>query len=217
MCWAGSSESGNGPRGAQLVSDLGSNQCFQQGFSSQGYTDARDLFTSGKAAIYYMGTWEIGTFTADTLPAGVKGNIDYFKLPMNPGANTQPNEYFVVSGIGMALSQKNFDAAEKDFIAYLIDKYPALYAQKEQFPPMKVAQPTASATTSDLYRRAAAEIDQLGTKFGVPWDTQLDPTSNTRLEQELTLLAQNEVSADQFVRTIDGVIKENAPRFFSNP
>ena len=52
-----------GAKAVQWMSDLGSNKCFQDGFSSQGYTDARDLFTSGKSAMYQIGTWELASLT----------------------------------------------------------------------------------------------------------------------------------------------------------
>jgi hypothetical protein len=44
--------------------------------------------------------------------------------------------------------------------------------------------------------------------------TQLDPTSNTRLQQELTLLLQGEIDPDEFISTMDGVIAENGPKAF---
>ena len=43
----------------------------------------------------------------------------------------------------------------------------------------------------------------------MPWDTQLDPTSNTRLQQELTLLVQGEITPDEFIETMDDTIAEN--------
>jgi raffinose/stachyose/melibiose transport system substrate-binding protein len=57
-------------------------------------------------------------------------------------------------------------------------------------------------------------MNNLGTVFGKPWDTQLDPTSNTQMQAELTLLAQNQDTPDQFISKVDAVIKENAPKYF---
>jgi raffinose/stachyose/melibiose transport system substrate-binding protein len=48
----------------------------------------------------------------------------------------------------------------------------------------------------------------------MPWDTQLDPTSNTRLQQQGELLLQGEVDPDEFITTMDGVIAENGPKAF---
>ena len=37
-----------------------------------------------------------------------------------------------------------------------------------------------------------------------------DPASNTRLQQELTLLVQGEITPDEFISTVDDSIVENA-------
>ena len=48
----------------------------------------------------------------------------------------------------------------------------------------------------------------------MPWDTQLDPTTNGRLQQELVLLVQGNITPEQFTSTMDNAIKQNAPKFF---
>ncbi len=49
----------------------------------------------------------------------------------------------------------------------------------------------------------------MGTKIAMPWDTQLDPATNTRLQQELTLLVQGDITPDEFVSTMDAALTEN--------
>jgi raffinose/stachyose/melibiose transport system substrate-binding protein len=202
-----------GKRAVQYVSDLGSNDCLQEGWSAASYTDARDLFTTGRAAMYYMGTWELGTMTSPDLPPDVAANIDFFTLPMTAGATTQPNDFIVVSGIGMAMNQSTFDPAVQDWVKYMLTNYGPKYAALSQFPPMAGATPSGD---SALFEKVVAQMDDLGTTFGKPWDTQLDPTSNTQMQAELTLLAQNEVTPDEFISTVDSVIQENAPGYFGN-
>jgi raffinose/stachyose/melibiose transport system substrate-binding protein len=200
-----------GKRSAQYLSDLGSNNCLQQGWSAASYTDARDLFTTGKAAMWYMGTWELGTMTASDLPANVASNIDFFTLPMTAGATTKPNDFIVVSGIGMAMNKASFDPAVQDWVRYMLANYGAKYAALSQFPPTTNATPTGN---SPLFTKVVDQMNNLGTVFGKPWDTQLDPTSNTQMQAELTLLAQNQDTPDQFISKVDAVIKENAPKYF---
>ncbi len=204
---------GPGMQAAQWVYALGKAGCFQQGLSSQTYNDARDLFTSGKAAIYYMGTWELPTFTNSALPAAVRQNIDFFTLPTITGATTNTNEYFVDSGIGMAVASKPYDALVKDFLKFLLDRYSALYSQTGAFSPIQTAL-KAPAGAPSLYTRVLAQLGHVGNRFAMPWDTQLDPTSNTRMQQELALLMQGQETPKQFVATMDGVIQQNAPQYF---
>lgn len=205
-----------GAKAADWLASLASAGCFSKDFSSQGYTDARDLFTQGKAAIYYMGTWEADVMTNDAaLAPDVRSNIDFFTLPTIPNALTGDNEFFVNSGIGMAVGSKNFDPLVYDFVKYLLGRYPELYANTGALSPMTQA-PSELPNKSPLYARIVSQIPKLGARFAVPWDTQLDPTSNTVMQQQLTLLLQGNITPQQFEEAVDGSIEEQAPRFFKN-
>jgi raffinose/stachyose/melibiose transport system substrate-binding protein len=204
-----------GSKAAEWLASLATAGCFSKDFSSQGYTDARDLFTQGKAAIYYMGTWEAEAMTNQAAQApSVRGNIAYFTLPMIPNAKTGPNEFFVNSGIGMAIGTRSFDPLVYDFVKYLLSRYPELYANTGALSPMSYT-PAELPNKSPLYAQIVAEIPKLGAEFAVPWDTQLDPTSNTVMQQQLTLLLQGNSSAKQFTDAVDAAIADNAPRFFN--
>ena len=77
---------------AKYLQDMGSG-CFQQGFATANYTDALNLFTSGQAAIYYMGTWEIGTMTN---PDGtLKDDVAFFTLPVIDGKTRHQADRFL--------------------------------------------------------------------------------------------------------------------------
>jgi raffinose/stachyose/melibiose transport system substrate-binding protein len=203
-----------GTKTAQWLSDLGSQGCFPEGFSSQGYTDARDLFTSGKAAVYQIGTWELASLASKDLPADVRDNIDFFTLPTVDGAATDANDFTVVSGIGMAVSKQKFDPLVKDFLTFLLKEYPAKLVKSGHMSPVAGYDPVIPAGVTPLYAKALAEVDDLGDQVAFPWDTQLDPTTNTRVQQELVLLVQGEISPEEFTSTIDQTIAENAPKFF---
>ncbi|RYU12878.1 ABC transporter substrate-binding protein [Nocardioides iriomotensis] len=202
-----------GRQAAGWIHDLGQAGCFPDGFSSTGYTDARDLFTTGKAAIYQIGTWELPTFLGD-LPPATAGAIDYFTLPTTDGAVTDPNEFTVVSGIGTAINSRTFDPLVKDFVTYLLEEYPKRYAAQGRFSSTTNVETAAPESGSELFDKVVAQMDDLGDQTAMPWDTQLDPTSNSRLQQELTLLAQGETTPDEFLATVDETISENAPKYF---
>lgn len=203
-----------GTRASEWLSELGSAGCFAEGFSSQGYTDARDLFTSGQAAVYQIGTWELAALTSPDLPEGVKGNIDFFTLPTVDGAVTDDNDYTVVSGIGMGVSQKAFDPLVADFLGFLLSEYSDRIVETGHMSPMVGSDVVIPDGASELYARALAEVENLGDETAFPWDTQLDPTTNSRLQQDLVLLVQGEITPEQFTATIDATLAENAPRFF---
>jgi raffinose/stachyose/melibiose transport system substrate-binding protein len=203
-----------GVKTTEWLESFAKNGCFAKDFSAQGYTDARDQFTQGKAAIYYMGTWETEAMINQASQAeSVRGNIDYFTLPLTPDAKTGANEFFVNSGIGMGVSATAFDPLVYDFVKFLLTRYGELYPQTGALSPM-TGTPAKLPNDSPLYARIVDEIPKLGANYSVPWDTQLDPKSNTVMQQQLTLLLQGNITAKQFQDTVDAAIAENAPKFF---
>ncbi|MCP2031112.1 raffinose/stachyose/melibiose transport system substrate-binding protein [Okibacterium sp. HSC-33S16] len=198
-----------GRAAAEWLYELGQAGCFQEGFSSTGYADAQALFTSGRAAVYNIGTWELSNLATESLDPAMRDSIDYFTLPTIDGAVTEDNEYVTPSGIGMAVNSKTYDPLVRDFLAFALSKYPEVYAATGALSPTTTAETTVPADATELYTRAVEQADEVGEAIAMPWDTQLDPATNTRLQQELTLLVQGDITPDEFIETMDASLKEN--------
>lgn len=198
-----------GVAAAGWLSELGKAGCFQEGFSSTGYADAQALFTSGKAAVYNIGTWELGNLATEALDPGVRDDVDYFTLPTIDGAVTTDDEYVTPSGIGMAVNAQTYDPLVRDFLKFALERYPEIYAATGALSPTTTAQTAIPADATPLYSRAVEQADTVGPKIAMPWDTQLDPATNTRLQQELTLLVQGDITPEEFVTTMDATLREN--------
>ncbi|MEA5454877.1 extracellular solute-binding protein [Sinomonas sp. JGH33] len=203
-----------GQKAVSWLDALGKAKCFSDGFSSQGYSDAQNAFTSGQAAMYNIGTWELSSLATDKLNPAVRNDIDFFTLPTTSASVTKANEFVSPSGIGMAVNAKTYDPLVADFLKFALTKYPAEYAATGALAPTTNVQTTIPANATPLYKKALEKANDLGTKQIMPWDTQLDPTSNTRLQQELTLLVQGNTSPADFTSTMDSTIAQNAPKFF---
>ncbi len=54
---------------------------FQNGFETQGYGTARNLFAGGKAAMYYTGSWQMSMANDKTITPEMRGNIRVFTMP----------------------------------------------------------------------------------------------------------------------------------------
>lgn len=199
-----------GSAAAEWLYDLGQAGCFQEGFSSTGYADAQALFTSGNAAVYNIGTWELGNLATDALDPAVRDSIDYFTLPTVDGAVTEDNEFVTPSGIGMAVNAQTYDPLVRDFLAFALERYPEVYAATGALAPTINVETTIPDNATELYSRAVEQANKVGPKIAMPWDTQLDPATNTRLQQELTLLVQGDITPDDFIETMDATLAENS-------
>lgn len=198
-----------GVAAAEWLHSLGEAGCFQEGFSSTGYADAQALFTTGDAAVYNIGTWELGNLATESLNPEVRDAVDYFTLPTVDGAATADNEYVTPSGIGMAVNAQTYDPLVRDFLAFALERYPELYASTGALSPTTDAETTIPEDATGLYSRAVEQADEVGSAIAMPWDTQLDPATNTRLQQELTLLVQGDITPDEFIATMDAALEEN--------
>ncbi|MDX6227940.1 MAG: raffinose/stachyose/melibiose transport system substrate-binding protein [Frankiales bacterium] len=203
-----------GQKAVTWLGQLGSSKCFENGFSSTGYSDAQALFTSGKAAIYNIGTWELSSLATDKLSPTVRNDVDFFTLPTTANSSTAANEYVSPSGIGMAVNAKTYDPLVRDFLKYSLTNYPAKYAALGNLSPTSNVQTTIPSNATPLYKKAIDSANDVGEKIAMPWDTQLDPTSNTRLQQELVLLVQGDTTPSKFISTMDATIKQNAPKYY---
>ncbi|MFI8633361.1 ABC transporter substrate-binding protein [Microbacterium sp. NPDC077663] len=198
-----------GRAAAEWLYGLGQSGCFQEGFSATGYADAQAQFTSGRAAVYNIGTWELANLATENLDAGVRDAVDYFTLPTTASAVTADNEYVTPSGIGMAVNARTYDPLVRDFLAFALERYPAAVAESGALSPTVGVETAIPANATPLYARAIEQAGDVGSAIAMPWDTQLDPATNTRLQQELTLLVQGDITPDEFVETMDAALAEN--------
>ena len=194
-------DSETGREAAEFMKEMG--QYFNDGFAATDYATAQSMFLDGKSAMYYIGDWEIGAMQ----DAYKQGKIDYFYLPTIEGAKTQPNEFCINSGIGMAFNAETFDEKTKDFILYVIDNYGKLYAGKQQMSPIKTDLPD-DVEYSDLYLKIQEDMQSTGENFLKPWDTYLDSNTNTVMQDNLLLLASGDLSVDDFCKLVDDSIAE---------
>ncbi|HEY5836666.1 ABC transporter substrate-binding protein [Streptomyces sp.] len=203
-----------GRAGAEFIAKLGKAGCFAKGFSSADYTSAMDLFTTGRAAMINIGTWELGTLATEKTPEAVRDDIDYFTLPTTEDSVTASNDYVISSGIGMAVNADTFDPLVKDFLKYLVQHYPAIYAALGQLSPTENVRTPLPDNATPLYQRVLEEADRVGDQTVKPWDAVLDPTTNTIVQQNLPLLAQGDMSPEAFQDGVDQAVQANSPRYF---
>lgn len=204
-----------GAAAAAWLADLGSVGAFQRGFSSVGYADAQALFTSGKAAIYGMGTWELPNLATTELPEAMHEKIAFFTLPVTDDSATGADEFVSPSGIGVAVNAETYDPLVRDFLAFVLERYPAEYAKSGLLGPTLI-DPVIPENALPIYQEAIEIAAELGEATLMPWDTQLDPSTNSRLQQELVLLVQGDITAEQFLTTMDETLTNNAPKYFED-
>ncbi|MDO4322237.1 MAG: extracellular solute-binding protein [Lachnospiraceae bacterium] len=77
---------------------------FQDGYDSQDYGTAMNLFTNGQAAMFYMGSWEASMALNEDIPEEIRTNIRVFTMPVVDGGQGGANDIAAWNGGGYAVS-----------------------------------------------------------------------------------------------------------------
>lgn len=102
---------------AQLMKQMMDVKMFQDSFMTADYGASQNLFTQGKTAMWYMGSWEAGMATNDKLPEEFRTNLAVAKFPIVDGGKGKGSDLIAWNGGGYALttSSKNPEEAQKFF------------------------------------------------------------------------------------------------------
>lgn len=93
---------------------------FQDGATSFDYNAGENLFKTGKAAMYFMGSWATGGIETSS----VNGKVGVFKFPTINGKGNA-NEFMLAPGSAFAISANSKHLKEtKDFLNYFVLNFP---------------------------------------------------------------------------------------------
>lgn len=82
---------------------------FQDSFTAADYGAAKNLFTQGQTAMWYMGAWEMGMATDANIPENVRNNLRAIQIP---AANAGKQTDVVSWGGGRCIASKSKVKAE---------------------------------------------------------------------------------------------------------
>lgn len=88
----------------QLLKDAADAKLFQNGYDSQDYGTAMNLFTNGQAAMFYMGSWETSMATNEDIPEDIRTNIRVFTMPTVKDGKAAETDITAWNGGGYAVS-----------------------------------------------------------------------------------------------------------------
>lgn len=97
----------NFEKAADAMNELISKDFFQKSFTAADYGAARNLFAQGKAAMFYMGSWEMSMATDEAIPEEVRDNVGAFSLPAPEGAASQATDLSAWNGGGYSVAENS--------------------------------------------------------------------------------------------------------------
>jgi len=140
-------------KGATLLQGLVKAGFFAEDLMVSDYGASRNLFGQGKAAMYVMGTWEVGLGADKNFAPEFLTNVDAFKFPTVAGGKGKADDFMAWFGgnIFVNASGKNAATGVK-YLEFLAKRWPALAWEKQAgYPAQKVtARPTDTALAKTL-------------------------------------------------------------------
>ncbi|WP_169087576.1 extracellular solute-binding protein [Paenibacillus sp. PL91] len=179
----------------QKTQDLIKAGAFQEGAATYDYNTASQQFRDGKAAMYFMGTWEIASIDASE---AVKGKIGFLPFP-TVGGKGSATDYVIAPGTAYALGANSEHLEEsKAFLKYLLLNYPKVaFGQKAAVGlAQKVEGDLKAAGYSDLAVDAMGRFNEV--KGGdMNFDNVIEPaTTQTHLTGLQSLLIKDVKAED---------------------
>ncbi|HEY5583523.1 MAG TPA: extracellular solute-binding protein [Ruminiclostridium sp.] len=187
------------------------NGVFQPSYNADDYGTAKNLFIQGKAAMFVMGSWEMGMAADQTIPEEVRSHIRATKFPVIKGAKGTENDIAMWYGGGYSVSDKS---AVKDTAIKLLNHLlsPENYAknawQKQiVIPPMKYDQ-YLTGSENALQKDLTKIMTEATASTGDEYSNYFNPSFKNDSENLMLELGGKLVDSKEFTKRLDAYAKE---------
>jgi raffinose/stachyose/melibiose transport system substrate-binding protein len=182
---------------------------FNEDLMVSDYGAAKNLFGQGKAAMYLMGSWELGLGSDKTFSDEFRANVDAFKFPVVKGGKGKADDLMAWYGGNYVVNAegKNKDVSAK-YVAFYAKRFPALaWETQATFPAQKVqARPTDTVVAKTLLKIAA---DAKATS-GTPTIDRSTPQFKDDVQNAVRELASGLISPEEFTKKVDASAEKAA-------
>jgi len=187
-------------KAAQAIADLGKAGYFGKGVGSIDYDTAVQQFLTGKAAMFYMGSWELGDFNDATKNKIGADNIGFMSFPAVTGGKGSADQIPANVGLPVAVSAKSYNDKVGGWLSCVAKNY-GTSALKDQG---SVSGFKPNGDTGTLPALTTTVQDTIAkTTTSVLWFEALFSTKATETSQtNAASLATGAISAQDFMKKV---------------
>ena len=138
---------------ARYIQDLIKAGVFNTNLTTSDYGDAQNQFVQGRAAMYMMGSWEMGMATNTGFPQDFRNNLDVIKFPVVRNGRGGPDDNLIWFGGNFVVSARSPNKAlALEYIKFLAQRFGGYcWEMGAGFPAQKVSpKPTDSDVSKKL-------------------------------------------------------------------
>ncbi len=187
---------------ARTLQDMVRAGLFQEDLITSDYGAARNLFGQEKAAMYLMGSWELGLVTDQNFPQSFRDNLSVFKFPAIKGGKGSRDDLMAWFGGNYVV---NAGSKHKElgieYLKFYAKRFPTLIWEKQAAVPAQRVQPTAKDT--ELARSLLAIAAAAKQSSGTPSIDRSTPAFKEDAQKFVRDLAGLVLTPEQFAAQLD--------------
>lgn len=197
-------------KATELLKQAADAGLFQNGYDSQDYATAQNLFTNGQAAMFYMGSWESSMALNEDIPEDIRTNIRVFTMPLVDGGAAAATDIAAWNGGGYAVSANS--EVKEEAIKFLNYMYQPDKLSKYgwEFGVGMSAQDQSEYMTgneTELQMQIVDLVNNATNVSGTPINDCGPSTFKTSIESEIQSVSNGSKSVDDFLSAIGAACK----------
>lgn len=197
-------------KATELLNEAADAKLFQNGYDSQDYGTAMNLFTNGQAAMFYMGSWESSMALNEDIPEEIRNNIRVFTMPIIDGGKAAATDIAAWNGGGYAVSANS--KVKEEAIKFLNYMYQPDKLSKygwENGVGMSAQDQSEYMTDkeTELQMQIVDAVKQATSVSGTPINDCGPSAFKTSIESEIQSVSNGSTSVEDFLSTIGAACK----------
>lgn len=182
---------------------------FQDDLMVSDYGAARNRFGQGKAAMYLMGSWELGLGADKAFSAEFRSNVDAFKFPAVKHGKGSIDDLMAWYGGNYVVSatSKNLGLG-KQYLAFYARRFPELAWDKQATLPAQTVKPRPADTP--VARSILRIIAEARATSGTPSLDLSTPRFKDDTENAIRELCSGLITPEAFVKKLDAAANRAA-------
>lgn len=183
---------------AQKIQDLAIKGYFGEGITTVDQNTAGNMLLSGKAAIFYNGSWFTEALTADTNPAGADG-IGFFNIPVVDETKGTITEYSMNCGNILALDKSKYDEGTAGWLKYMVENIGN--EAMTQFGAVKGYKYDVAGDLSPYSKVVADELAKV-TKASTWFEAAMNSETSTVAQDNVQTLINGDTTPQEYMQSI---------------
>jgi raffinose/stachyose/melibiose transport system substrate-binding protein len=196
---------------AKFMKELADAEGFQDGFLTADYGASRNLFGQEQAAMYLMGSWEMGLATDQNFPESFRNNVGVFPYPASDKGAVEDVAAWFGGGYSISNNSANKEEAVK-FLKYFYqqDNWVKLAWQSGATIPAQKFDNYLTGEETDLQKDLISIFNSIKTSSGTPVLDQGKPEFKETIMKLQQELLSKSLSPEEFAEKLEEAGEKNS-------